>query len=139
VTILYKHFNEFPVYPGHPVTLALEIMLTYERNLGEAFAPSIDKDGQPLGWCKALGDVNISGAGGCVWNGVDLLRKIQSGQMSPGEAVEWGMKVWKDRTLVGGDHRKAYQEGHEQAERMVWPLLDQIYRAMAEGKFDVQG
>lgn len=134
MTILYSHLREHSVYPGHPITVALEIMLAYERDLDKAFAPSIGKDGTPDGWCDAVGNSVISGAGGNVYLGVDLLRHIKDGDMTLSEAIEWGMKTWERQTKIGGDHRDQFEKGQEQAERMVWPLLDQIYRAMAEGK-----
>lgn len=132
MTVLYSHFREFPVYPGHPITVALEIMLAYERDLDRAFAPCIAKDGTNYGWCDAVGNSDISGAGGNVHLGVDLLRRLRDGTIH--DAIEWAMKTWERQVKIGGDHRNKFIEGQEQAERMVWPLLDQIYRAIAEGK-----
>lgn len=134
MTILYSHLHEWPVYPGHPVTIALEVLLAYKRNLDEAFAPSLDKDGQVCNWHDALGNSSVSGAGGNVYQGLDLLQKIRTKELTPGQAIEWGMKSWERQTKIGGDHRDKFEEGHAQAERMTWPLLDQLYRAMAEGK-----
>lgn len=130
---LYTHFRENSVYPGHPITVALEIMLAYERDLDKAFAPSIRKDGTHYGWCDAVGNSAISGAGGNVYLGVDLLKHIKEGNMTLSQAIEWGMKTWERQSGTAGDQEK-FQKGQEQAERMVWPLLDQVYRAMSEGK-----
>lgn len=120
------------MYPGHPVTVALEIMLAYERDLDKAFAPCV-VGGTRLGFCDAVGNPEISGAGGNVHLAVDLLRHVKDGNKTISEAIEWGMKTWERQTKIGGDHRNKFEEGQEQAERMAWPLLDQIYRAMADG------
>lgn len=133
MTILYSHLREFPVYPGHPITVALEIMLAYERDVDKALAPHY-RDGKVVNWHDALGNSEVSGAGGNVYLAVDLLGHLKKKDMTLTEAIEWGMKVWERQTKIGGDHRDQFEEGQEQAERMVWPLLDQIYRAMAEGK-----
>lgn len=132
--ILYTHFREFSVYPGHPITIALEIMLFYERDLDKAFAPCFDENGNAFGYCEAVGNSEISGAGGNVRLAVDLLRRLKNKEMSPAQAIEWGMETWESQTKIGGDCRDKFEAGQEQAERMTWPLLDQIYRAIAEGK-----
>lgn len=129
---LYTHFREHSVYPGHPITVALEIMFAYERDLDKAFAPCIGKDGTKLPWCDAVGNSEISGAGGNVHLGVDLLRRLKDKHGTILDAIEWGMKTWVRPGVCGDPHK--LMEGQKQADRMVWPLLDQIYRAMAEGK-----
>lgn len=134
MTILYSHFREHSVYPGHPITLALEIMLAYDRDLDKALAPCINqRTGESLGFCDAVGNSEISGAGGNAYTAADLVRRLKD-KKPIGETIAWGMKQWENQTKIGGNHRKEFEAGQEQAERMVWPLLDQIYRAMAEGK-----
>lgn len=130
---LHSNFGEHSVYPGHPVTVALEIMLAYGGEVSKAFEPSYDYKGDSRNCPDAVVSVDVSGAGGNVYLALDLLSFIHRGEKSPGEAIQWGMDEWKRMTLVGGDHRQNYEAGQEQAERMIWPLLDQIYRAMANG------
>jgi|SRR6478735_11303894 len=111
----------WPVYPGHPCTIALCILRKYPR-IADAFAPT------EHGWPEALGDGDIPGAGGCVHQGLHLIQRILADGDTPEEATAWGVERWRDRTLVGGDHRDQYEAGVAEAERIAPLLLEELRR-----------
>lgn len=122
--MLYEKHREFGVYPGHPLIIAYEIMLAFEGDLDKAFAPSYDKNGEKLGWCEALSDSRVSGAGGCVHNGVRLLKYIQDGVLTPLEALDWCDGLWA--YARSSDFADRIDEGQEQAERYKGHALEQF-------------
>lgn len=107
------------VYPGHPVITALAVLLEYEGRIEEAFAPT------EYGWCAALGNSNIRGAGGEVGRGVHLIHHVREGTMTPEEAVQWGEEGWHQGKA--GGHHKAVQEGQEKADQAKEELLRRLW------------
>jgi hypothetical protein len=114
----------YPVYPGHTNSISLCVLRKYPK-INDAFERTSH------GWPTALGDGDISGAGGCVHQGLDLIRRIMDHGDTPEEAVAWGVEQWRDRTLVGGDHRARYEEGVAEAERIAPMLLEELRRLKA--------
>lgn len=133
---LHTKHGETAVYPGHPSIVAYEIMLAFEDDLAKAFAPSYDRDGKKLGWCEALSNSEVSGAGGCVHQGVTLLRRIQDGTLTPLEALDYGDVVWGHSRGWGkqedgcwlGDYGRSFEEGQEQADRFKAELLERLLK-----------
>lgn len=99
------------VYPGHPLTIATFILLKFRDNLDFAFAPS------DHGWPNALSDTDVPGAGDAVHAGLDLVKKVRDGLLTPEEAVEYADKRWTDfRTNCGYEDR--LEPGRLEAEKI---------------------
>ncbi len=83
--------GEFAVYPGHPLTIALCVVRTF-KTLAEA--TEVDPE-SPSRFLRALTDGAIPGAGGCVHLGLDVLRRLESGESW--ETVEaWADRAWAE-------------------------------------------
>ena len=117
----YREYNDNPVYPGHPVTLALNILLVYGNDIPAALERT------KHGWASAVGNTEVAGGGGSVRDACDLLRNFYAEDMTPEEAVSWGHHRWHDRTVRGGDHRKKFEEGQAQANRFESELLKRLH------------
>lgn len=126
--LLRRHgIDESAIYPGHPVTLAFCIVhafATYE----EAFAPTEHN------FTRAIGDVRIPGAGGCVSSALMILRHLKSG-MPFDEAMTLADDYWAtcDNQQAGGGlfakdaeanarFHKRWHDGQVQADK-IKPLL----------------
>lgn len=97
--------GEWPVYPGHPLVLATAIMAMFPDYL------SANKPTEH-GWCVALGDSRIPGAGDHVGAAMRCLKIGSEG----GTAEQ--MIAFADRYWVGGNaggHHKYVQGGLKQA------------------------
>lgn len=105
------------VYPGHPVTIATFILLKYKDDFEAALAPVGEHE-----FLRALTDSDIPGAGGCVHQALDLLRKVRKGHLSPEEALEEGKEMWV-RRCKGGDHPKNLDAGNQEAEEISEDFL----------------
>lgn len=113
--------GSYPVYPGHPLVLATAIM--------EVFA-TFDAANKPTshGWCEALGDSRIPGAGCHVGA---AMRVLQMGARGEGadEMVTQARDYW-DRGQAGG-HQKNVPAGQEQAK-----AIEPRFRELAKTWFD---
>lgn len=100
-----KLTGEWPVYPGHPLVLATAIM--------EVF-PSYDAANAPTGhgWCEALGDQRIPGAGCHVTAAMRLL-KLGADGAGVEDMVSYGDRYWRDGKA--GGHHKNVEAGLVQA------------------------
>lgn len=108
-----SHFSkqllgEWPVYPGHPLTIATVIMHCYETL--DAAAANTEHN-----WPAALGNGDVPGAGGEVYVGLDLLLNIRAGKVSIEEAPAEAQARWL-RNGAGG-HTDRIAPGQEQADR----------------------
>lgn len=97
--------GEWPVYPGHPLVLATAIMAVF---------PSFLSANKPTehGWCVALGDSRIPGAGDHVGDAMSCL-KIGSEGGTAEQMIENANRYWVDG--YAGGHHKYIQAGIEQA------------------------
>lgn len=116
-----KTLGAWPVYPGHPCAIALCVLRKYP-DIEEAFI--LDAHNIAAG----LGDVDIPGAGGCVSQGLTLIRRVLDGEYTPEEGIARGVDWWRSRTLEGGDHRDQYDAGVAEAERIAPMLLAELKR-----------
>jgi hypothetical protein len=91
----YNGRLDFPVYPGHPITLAIQIARAFP-SLAAA------RERTPSGWPAALGSPDVDGAGGSVYAALQALDKLAAGE--PLDAV----MAWAD-------------SGSEPAYRDEWP------------------
>lgn len=110
--------GDWPVYPGHPLVLATAIM-----NVFPDFAAA-NKPTQH-GWCEALADSRIPGAGDHVGAAMRVL-KLGAEGASADAMVESARDYW-DRGNAGG-HIKNVQAGQEQS-RAVEPHFRELARA----------
>lgn len=87
--------GEYPDYPGHPLTLAWEIMTVF-RSPGEALQ-TVTTNG--LNCPEAVADNRISGGGGEVHRACHLLRLAQQ-RSSASKLIAWPDEKWIDGKLA---------------------------------------
>lgn len=97
------------VYPGHPLVLATIIMEIY-GSFNEANAPS------GHGWCQALADHRIPGAGDHVGAAMRTLAIGAKGG-TVDEMVAYANRYWSEGNA--GGHLKNVDAGLQQAEALV--------------------
>lgn len=119
----------WPVYPGHPCALALCILRKYPR-VADAYVVPLQV-GRYSRSPVALEDSDIPGAGGCVYQALDLIQYVRNGLMTPEQAIASGVATWESDRL-GGDHLHRYEEGVAECERIAPLLLVELQRAAAE-------
>lgn len=103
--------GEYPVYPGHPLTVAWEIMSVFATP-SEALA-MYQQHG--LNCPNAVADNRITGAGGEVHQACRLLRKAVAGERAE-DLIRWADDRWID--AQAGGHVKAVAPGLVQAEKL---------------------
>jgi hypothetical protein len=122
MSLFAKHIiGNWPVYPGHPCTIALCILRKYPR-VDDAFTKTAD------GWSTALSDSDIPGAGGCVSQGLTLIGMVRRGS-TPDAAVHWGLDAWI-RRCESGDHPRALTAGIAEGERVAPILREELRRVV---------
>ncbi len=97
--------GDWPVYPGHPLVLATAIMAVFP-DFATASAPT------EHGWCVALGDNRIPGAGDHVGAAVRCLAIGAKGGTAE-EMIEYASRYWVQGNA--GGHHTAVPAGVEQA------------------------
>lgn len=109
--------GNWPVYPGHPLTVAWEIMSVFQCPDDALRTVTTGTLNCP----EAVADNRISGGGGEVYRGCDLLRRAMNGAPT-GELIEWADRSWIEGGA--GGHVKAVQPGLDQA-NLIKPLFVQ--------------
>lgn len=120
--IIQDMTGDWPVYPGHPLVLATAIMKLFP-NFAAANAPTAH------GWCAALGDSRIPGAGDHVGAAVRVLSLGAQG-VSIDTMIQAAIEYW-DGGRAGG-HVKSVESGQLQAER-IRPHFEHAARAWFAG------
>lgn len=96
---------DFPVYPGHPITIAVQI--------AHAF-PTLAAARASTGDCPAaLASGDVSGAGGAVYSALQAL-----GKLAAGAALEDVLK-WSDACAYEHPYRATWPAACEQARRYL--------------------
>jgi hypothetical protein len=110
--------GDWPVYPGHPLVLAAAIMKVF---------PNFEAANMPTehGWCQALADSRIPGAGDHVGAAMRVLQLGASGATEDA-MVECAGDYW-DRGNAGGHHKKV-EPGRAQAQA-VEPHFRELAKA----------
>lgn len=118
--------GDYPVYPGHPLTTAWQIMEVFDSPKA-ALMPAADG----LGYPAALTDGRISGAGGEVRAACDLLRKALDGVPAE-ELLAWA----DDRWIAGsaGGHTRAVAPGLAQANLLKPVFAERLAAWLAGGE-----
>lgn len=109
VLVIKERTGEWPVYPGHPLVLAMAIMEVYPSyELANATTEH--------GWCEALGDCRIPGAGCHV---SAAMRTLKLGAEGAGidEMVAYAHSYWEEGRA--GGHHKNIEAGRAQAEEAL--------------------
>lgn len=108
--------NSGVVYPGHPLVLATIIMEIY-GSFDEANAPT------GHGWCEALADHRIPGAGDHVGAAVRTLAIGAKGGTAD-EMIAYANRYWSEGNA--GGHLKNVVAGQQQADALFYgrPLPD---------------
>jgi hypothetical protein len=109
----------YPVYPGHPITVAYQIVTTF-KTWDEAMGRD---SGSP--YCRALADSRISGAGGCVSAAIGILHMLRRGRNWEDVVVQADYG-WASIDNQDVRHRKRWKKGQEQAD-LTKPLLKKRY------------
>lgn len=107
--------GEWPVYPGHPLTVAWEIMSVFPSHVEALRITTASGPNCP----EAVADNRISGGGGEVHRACDLIRLAQQGAGAD-ELIEWADQKWISGQA--GGHLKAVEPGLAQAEK-IKPLF----------------
>jgi hypothetical protein len=101
--------GEAPVYPGHPVTCALIILLAYMQNVTAAWRP-VPK----YAYLACEGELEVPTAGGALSSGCSLIQHVLTRRMTIDEALAWGDRGW----VGAGGHKDKEAPGQEQADQM---------------------
>lgn len=123
--------GDYPVYPGHPLTVAWQIMAAFPGP-SEALA-TVTTGG--LNCPEAVADSRISGAGGEVHRGCDLLRKAQQG-IPANELIAWADECWTNGQA--GGHLKAIEPGLAQAEILKPLFAEKLAAWLSAGSVSVR-
>ena len=103
--------GEYPVYPGHPLTIAWEIISVFKTPTEALQTVKTDSLNCP----EAVADNRITGAGGEVYRACELLRRAQQG-IKVDDLIAWADECWVSG--CAGGYSRAVQPGLEQAERL---------------------
>jgi hypothetical protein len=105
------------VYPGHPVVIALEVM--------DAFADyDAAYERTPQGWPAALSHSEVSGSGGAVYQGLEILRLVREGESTPEQAYDFGQEIWARSRE--NDFRENLESGIAEAEIIREAFLERV-------------
>ena len=115
--------GESPVYPGHPLTCALILLLAYPHDLPAAGERT--KDGFLV--CEA--ELDVPTAGGHLTRGLSLIQRVLTGGMSIDQMMVLGDHQWGD----AGGHAENVRPGQEQADRLKSRLREALRDAGAFG------
>ncbi|MCU9527524.1 hypothetical protein [Pseudomonas mosselii] len=102
---IHEVTGDWPVYPGHPLVLAAAIMAVFP-DFGSANKKTAH------GWCAALGDDRIPGAGDHVGAAMHCLRIGSEGGTAE-QMIDYATNYWVDGKA--GGHHKNIQAGTAQA------------------------
>lgn len=117
---MQEHLGGVEVYPGHPLVLATIIMHTFDT-FDAADRPTKD------GWCEALADCRVPGAGDHVRAAMRVLR-MGSGGETADEMVAAANRYW-ERCRAGG-HVENVEAGSAQSTK-----IEPAFRATASDWF----
>lgn len=106
--IIHELTGNWPVYPGHPLVLATAIMRVF-GSFGDA------NEWTEHGWCAALGDSRIPGAGDHVGA---AMRTLELGSRGAGVDVMVAYATGYWEAGQAGGHINNVEAGKAQAERI---------------------
>ena len=104
------------VYPGHPVTIAIEITRAFP-----SYAAAIERTKD--GWESALSHSDVRGAGGAVRTGLHVLRLVNDG-MTPEAAFDDAARLWQ--AARSGDFKANMQEGQKEADALRSIFIEEV-------------
>ena len=107
--IIHELTGDWPLYPGHPLVLSTAIMREFP-SFAEANAPS------GHGWCTALADSRIPGAGDHVGAAMRML-ELGSRGADADTMIAHASRYWE--AGQAGGHIKKLDAGMAQAERIA--------------------
>jgi hypothetical protein len=110
-------YRQHHVYPGHPVMLALEIMDAFPDH--EAAHERTEQ-----GWPVALSHSGVSGSGGAVYQGLEILRLVHEGESTPEEAYDFAQEIWVRSRQ--SDFRENLERGVEEATALRDAFLSRV-------------
>lgn len=96
------------IYPGHPCLIAMQIM--------DNFPTMSDASERTAhGWPEALSCSNVRGAGGAVYQGLSVLRKLCENPSDIDGAFAFGSMLWERSRQ--SDHPGQFDEGVAEASK----------------------
>ena len=113
----YDILDEPAVYPGHPITLACLIANLYPSLDAAEVVPT--DQARVHRYPAALEDHRIPGAGGNVWDALELLRRLRSGH-SVETVIAWADETWAycDGQATTERLRGRWDQGQRQADHL---------------------
>lgn len=117
LTLINKLTGNWPVYPGHPLVVAVTIMHFYPNY---AAANNTTENG----WTEAVGDIRIPGAGCHVRAAMRTLEMGFTGS-SVDDMVAYAKRYWTDGGA--GGHSRFVADGEAQAD-----AIESTFREMAK-------
>jgi hypothetical protein len=111
-----RAIGEYPIYPGHPLMIALFIFRSYP-SASKALAPTQHNTYDALGCCE------VPGAGDACHTACRMVKMIRDGDLSIEDAPEWANEAWK-RFVNGPNFGNHQQPGLEQAARFREKFLE---------------
>jgi hypothetical protein len=99
-----------PVYPGHPITIAHEIVKRYPSLEAASASASVFK------FPAALGNNDIPGAGGRVYAALGLLQRRAGGE-SWDSLFAWADGIWESEKF--SRHKEGRQQALERREELM--------------------
>ena len=124
-----EHLGEGHVYPGHPLVLASIIMASFDT-FEAADAPT------GHGWCVALSDSRVPGAGDHVGAAIRVLRHGKLAGASVDEMVAEANRYWEDGRA--GGHEKSVEPGRAQSLK-IEPFFRANVRDWLDGQLVAAG
>ncbi|WP_179103886.1 hypothetical protein [Burkholderia pseudomallei] len=118
---MQEHLGGPEVYPGHPLVLATVIMHAFDT-FDAADTPTV------RGWCEALADCRVPGAGDHVGAAMRILRMGRDGATAD-EMVGEANRYWNCGRA--GGHVKNVDTGIAQSVR-----IEPLFRAKADSWFE---
>jgi hypothetical protein len=109
-TLVMDATGDFPVYPGHALVVAYEII-----NVFPDIASALERTNTESRCPAALADNRISGAGGEVYTACELLTRAKAGE-SVEALMDWADEVWVSGSA--GGHTKSVEPGLAQAAKL---------------------
>lgn len=107
----WKELPGTVVYPGHPVVIALNVVLRFE-----SYAAAI-KVAKGKTCPASLGDMRVPGSGGCGYLALALLKKLRDDVPWP-EVMAWADEAWGrvDGQAGVARYKERWKAGQEQAD-----------------------
>ena len=113
-----------PVYPGHPVVIALHVMRVFPS------AKAALRDDNGIDDKSLINNGSIPGGGNAVYQTAKMLRDMWTGHLTVGGAKNHAFRVWNSLDGAGPNsgYEKSFDEGQAQA-NLLWKQFEEAMAA----------